>query len=73
VGRRVPDHVRYQWKRCDAGDPLNGTCGTSRRDLELLHAVAADAGKRLRIQVTATNAQGSPRRTRVERAVIRCR
>jgi hypothetical protein len=55
-----PITYQYQWKRCDAGDPLNGTCvNIGGATSSFYTPVAADAGKRLRIQVTATNGQGS--------------
>jgi Ca2+-binding RTX toxin-like protein len=55
-----PISYAYQWKRCDAGDPLNGTCvNIGGATSSFYTPVVADAGKRLRIQVTATNGQGS--------------
>jgi len=55
-----PITYAYQWKRCDAADPVNGQC------IDILGArssfyapVVADFGKRLRVQVTATNSHGS--------------
>ena len=55
-----PFTYAYQWKRCDAADPHNGQC------IDIVGArssfytpVAADYGMRLRVQVTATNSQGS--------------
>jgi Ca2+-binding RTX toxin-like protein len=51
---------QYQWKRCDAGDRLNGTCVNIAGAISSFYTpVNADAGKRLRVQVTATNGQGS--------------
>ena len=55
-----PISYKYQWKRCDAADPVNGTCV----DIFLATAsfytpAAADVGKRLRLQVTASNSLGS--------------
>lgn len=51
---------QYQWKRCDAADPLNGTCVNIAGATSSFYTPStADAGKRLRIQVTATNSQGS--------------
>jgi Ca2+-binding RTX toxin-like protein len=55
-----PFSYAYQWKRCDAADPQNGQCidiATGRSSFYT--PVAADYGKRLRVQVTATNSQGS--------------
>jgi hypothetical protein len=50
----------YQWKRCDAADPLNGTCvDIAGATSSFYTPVSADAGKRLRVQVTATNREGS--------------
>ena len=55
-----PISYAYQWKRCDASDPLNGPCvNIAGATSSFYTPVAADAGKRLRIQVTATNGQGS--------------
>ena len=55
-----PITYSYQWKRCDASDRLNGTC------VDIVGATSSfytpsitDAGSRLRVQVTAKNAQGS--------------
>ena len=51
---------QYQWKRCDAADRLNGTCvNIAGATSSFYTPVSADAGKRLRVQVTATNALGS--------------
>jgi hypothetical protein len=51
---------QYQWKRCDAADPLNGTCvNISGATSSFYTPVTADTGKRLRVQVTATNSQGT--------------
>jgi hypothetical protein len=55
-----PITYSYQWKRCEAGDPLNGPCvNIDSATLSFYTPVAADADKRLRVQVTATNSQGS--------------
>jgi RTX calcium-binding nonapeptide repeat (4 copies)/WD40-like Beta Propeller Repeat len=55
-----PISYTYQWKRCDAADPVNGPC------VNIVGATSSfytptmdDVGKRLRVQVTATNSQGS--------------
>jgi Ca2+-binding RTX toxin-like protein len=55
-----PIGYTYQWKRCDAADVANGPC------VEITGATSSfytptslDAGKRLRVQVTATNSKGS--------------
>jgi len=51
---------QYQWKRCDAADPLNGTCvNIAGATSSFYTPVTDDAGKRLRVQVTATNGLGS--------------
>ena len=51
---------QYQWKRCDAADPLNGTCvNIAGATSSFYTPVSDDVGKRLRVQVTATNSQGS--------------
>ena len=51
---------KYQWKRCDAGDPLNGTCVDIIGATSSFYTPAtADVGKRMRVQVTATNSQGT--------------
>jgi hypothetical protein len=50
----------YQWKRCDAADPVSGSCfDIASARSSFYTPVAADFGKRLRVQVTATNSQGS--------------
>jgi len=55
-----PITYAYQWKRCDAGDPLNGPCvNIGGATSSFYTPVPADAGMRLRIQVAATNGQGS--------------
>ncbi|MDP9261523.1 MAG: hypothetical protein M3O89_06100, partial [Actinomycetota bacterium] len=55
-----PITYTYQWKRCEAGDPLNGPCvNIGGATFSFYTPVADDSGKRLRVQVTATNSQGS--------------
>jgi hypothetical protein len=55
-----PISYTYQWKRCDAGDPLNGQCTNILNAKSSFYTpVAADYGKRLRVQVTATNSHGT--------------
>jgi hypothetical protein len=50
----------YQWKRCDAADPHNGQCFDIPNARSSFYTpVAADFGMRLRVQVTATNSQGT--------------
>jgi hypothetical protein len=57
-----PIAFAYQWVRCgtDGGQPDGGNCaivsGATNRRYRL---VAADAGSRMRVRVTATNADGS--------------
>ena len=66
-----PISYQYQWKRCDAGDPLNGPCvNISGATSSFYTPVPADSGKRLRIQVTATNAQGSAVQNSESSAVV---
>jgi hypothetical protein len=55
-----PITYTYQWKRCEPADPQNGQCfdiATARSSFYT--PVTADFGKRLRVQVTATNSKGS--------------
>lgn len=55
-----PITFTYQWKRCDASDPLNGPCVNIAGATSSFYTPAnADVGSRLRVQVTATNSQGS--------------
>jgi len=55
-----PITYTYQWKRCDASDPLNGPCvNIANATSSFYTPTNADAGSRLRVQVTATNNQGS--------------
>ncbi len=55
-----PITYKYQWKRCDAADPVNGTCVDIAGAMSSFYTpVAADAGKRLRVQVTASNSLGT--------------
>jgi hypothetical protein len=55
-----PITYTYQWKRCDAADRLNGPCvNIAGATSSFYTPAAADAGKRLRVQVTATNGQGT--------------
>ncbi|MCW2977914.1 MAG: conserved secreted protein, partial [Actinomycetia bacterium] len=50
----------YQWKRCAAADPHNGQCiDIAGARSSFYTPVTADYGTRLRVQVTATNTQGS--------------
>jgi Ca2+-binding RTX toxin-like protein len=55
-----PFTYAYQWKRCDPADPINGQCiDITNARSSFYTPVAADYGKRLRVQVTVTNSQGS--------------
>jgi hypothetical protein len=55
-----PISYTYQWKRCDPSDPVNGTCVDIPRATSSFYTpTATDYGMRLRVAVTATNAQGS--------------
>jgi hypothetical protein len=55
-----PISYKYQWKRCEAGDPVNGTCvDIAGATSSFYTPVAADTGKRLRVQVTASNSLGT--------------
>jgi hypothetical protein len=66
-----PITYTYQWKRCDAGDPLNGPCfNIPGATFSLYTPVAADSGQRLRVQVTATNGQGSASQNSESSAVV---
>ena len=64
-----PISYKYQWKRCDAADPVNGTCvDIAGATSSFYTPVAADAGKRLRVQVTASNSLGAtPQNSEVDR------
>jgi Tol biopolymer transport system component len=66
-----PITYTYQWKRCDAGDPLNGPCVNIAGATSSFYTPAnADAGFRLRVQVTATNSQGSAAQNSESSAVV---
>jgi hypothetical protein len=55
-----PLRYTYQWKRCDAADRLNGPCvNIPGAALSFYTPTPDDVGKRLRVQVTATNSLGS--------------
>jgi Ca2+-binding RTX toxin-like protein len=50
----------YQWKRCAAADPLNGSCfDIAGATSSFYTPVVADYGLRLRVMVTATNSAGT--------------
>jgi hypothetical protein len=55
-----PISYTYQWKRCDAKDPINGACvEIAGATFSIYTPVDADYGMRLRVAVTATNSQGA--------------
>jgi len=55
-----PITYAFQWKRCDAGDPVNGTCANiTGATLSTYIPVPADRGFRLRVGVTATDSGGN--------------
>jgi hemolysin type calcium-binding protein/WD40 repeat protein len=55
-----PITYTYQWKRCDAADPVNGTCvDIPGATFSIYTPVNVDYGMRLRLAVTATNSQGA--------------
>ena len=54
-----PISYTYQWKRCDAGDPVNGPCVDIRGATGSSYTVApADYQMRIRVAVSATNSDG---------------
>jgi hypothetical protein len=66
-----PISYTYHWKRCNADDPVNGAC------FEITGATASfytptpdDYGKRLRVEITATNSQGSASQNSEVSAVV---
>lgn len=66
-----PITFSYQWKRCDAGDPLNGPCAAIVGATSSFYTPQnADAGSRLRVEVTATNSQGSLAQNSESSAVV---
>src|SRR5689334_6405616 len=55
-----PITYAFQWKRCDAGDPVNGTCANiTGATLSTYTPTPADKDFRLRVGVTATDSGGS--------------
>ena len=59
-GGSSPITFTYQWKRCDGSDPLNGPCVNIAGATSSFYTPQnADTGSRLRVQVTASNSQGS--------------
>jgi len=66
-----PISYKYQWKRCDAADPVNGTCvDIAGATSSFYTPVAADTGKRLRVQVTASNSLGTAAQNSEVTAVV---
>ena len=68
----LPINYDFQWKRCDAADPVNGVCVEIPGATSSFYTPgAADVGKRLRVAVTATNAKGkASQNSEVTAAVI---
>jgi Ca2+-binding RTX toxin-like protein len=55
-----PITYTYQWKRCEPSDPVNGPCADIVGATSSFYSPTfADYKQRLRVQVTATNSQGS--------------
>jgi WD40-like Beta Propeller Repeat/RTX calcium-binding nonapeptide repeat (4 copies) len=55
-----PITYTYQWKRCDAADPVNGACVAIPNATSSAYTpTAADFQKRLRVGVTARDSNGS--------------
>jgi dipeptidyl aminopeptidase/acylaminoacyl peptidase len=66
-----PITFTYQWKRCDAADPLNGPCvDVTGATSSFYTPQNADVGSRLRVQVTAANGQGSVAQNSESSAVV---
>ena len=66
-----PITFTYQWKRCEASDPLNGPCVNIAGATSSFYTPQnADSGSRLRVQVTATNSQGSTPQNSESSAVV---
>jgi hypothetical protein len=66
-----PISYKYQWKRCEAADPVNGTCVDIAGAISSFYVpVAADTGKRLRLQVTASNSLGTTAQNSEVTAVV---
>jgi RTX calcium-binding nonapeptide repeat (4 copies)/WD40-like Beta Propeller Repeat len=54
-----PISYTFQWKRCDAADPVNGSCFVITGATSSSYTPApADAGFRIRVAVSATNSDG---------------
>jgi hypothetical protein len=66
-----PITFAFQWKRCDASDRLNGPCvNISGATSSFYTPQNADSGSRLRVQVTASNPQGSAAQNSESSAVV---
>ncbi|HZR95536.1 MAG TPA: hypothetical protein VFA56_07555 [Gaiellaceae bacterium] len=66
-----PITYRYQWKRCDAADVANGPCVDIAGATSSFYApTSEDAGKRLRVAITATNSEGSASQNSEVSAVV---
>jgi WD40 repeat protein len=66
-----PITYKYQWKRCEASDPVNGPCvDISAATSSFYTPTAADVGSRLRVAVTATNSQGTATQNSEVSAVV---
>ncbi|HEX6788402.1 MAG TPA: hypothetical protein VF091_04100 [Gaiellaceae bacterium] len=66
-----PITFSYQWKRCDGSDPLDGPCVNIAGATSSFYTPQnADVGSRLRVQVTATNSQGSTPQNSESSAIV---
>jgi len=68
-----PITYTFQWKRCDAGDPVNGTCANIiGATLSTYTPVPADTGFRIRVAVTAKDSNGTsaPQNSEVTAPVV---
>ena len=63
-----PTSFAYQWLRCNAGG--NACDNVANATLSTYTLVAADAGRTMRVRVTATNADGSMAAQSAETAVV---
>ena len=63
-----PTAYQYQWRRCDAS---GGSCANIRGNAQKTHTVVgADVGHRLRVRVTAVNADGATSAESAPTAVV---
>jgi len=66
-----PISYAYQWKRCDGSDPLDGPCVNIPGAISSFYTPSAsDVGMLLRVQVTATNDQGSAAQNSESSAIV---